>query len=366
MSIDTDTIEIPKPKKTPKITNHDLLYGKPVTPIERLNHMSDEMYEEFILAWANEYLPSKYKKLRRCGGAGDKGRDVIGILDSTTKEWDNYQCKHYGNELTPTNFYVELGKLCYYTFQNEYTIPNNYYIIGKNGVGTKLGDLLEDPTKLRTKLIENWTKYVESKITKKGDGKVKLENGLKGYVEKFDFSIVKAIEPHELIEQFKETSSFLYYFGGSITKYREETIVPPIDDNETKMRYVEQLLIAYSEEVSKEINSIKELMDYGLFEVHFNLQRKNFYSVETLKQFERDNLPPDSSAFDDLKDEILTAIYSKVVATYENSFKRLESVLSHSTLLNITSNPLSVTISLHDKQGICHHLVNDNKISWKI
>ena len=85
-----------------------------------------------------------------------------------------------------------------------------------------------------------------------------------------------------------------------------------------------------------------------------------------MKQFERDNLPPDSNAFEDLKEEIFNAVYSKVLANYENSFKKLVSVLNHSTLLNISANPLTVTISLHDKQGICHHLVNESKISWNI
>ena len=113
-------------------------------------------------------------------------------------------------------------------------------------------------------------------------------------------------------------------------------------------------------------NSVEELNVYGEYKVHFDLQRKNFYSVETLKQFERDNLPPDSNAFEDLKEEIFNAVYSKVLANYENSFKKLVSVLNHSTLLNISANPLTVTISLHDKQGICHHLVNESKISWNI
>ena len=96
------------------------------------------------------------------------------------------------------------------------------------------------------------------------------------------------------------------------------------------------------------------------------MQTKNFYSVESLKQFERDNLPSDSRAFEDLKDEIYTAVYSKVLTAHANGFKRLISVLEHSTLLNISANPLTVTISILDKQGICHHLVTENKLSWII
>ena len=366
MDLEKDTIEIKKPESTPKITNHDLLYGKPISPMQRLAGMDDAEFEEIITEWTHEYLSSKYESVRRCGAAGDKGRDVIAWINKTEKRWDNYQCKHYKNKLTPTNFYVELGKLCYYTFNEDYPIPQIYFIVSQEGVGTKLGDLLDDAEKLKKALILNWGNYVEKKITSKGTGEVKLEGEFKEYVENFNFSIIKSIEPHELIEQHGKTSYHLFHFGGGIKKYRKETIVPNIVDREKRMRYVKQLLYAYGEEISKEINSVEELNVYGEYKVHFDLQRKNFYSVETLKQFERDNLPPDSNAFEDLKEEIFNAVYSKVLANYENSFKKLVSVLNHSTLLNISANPLTVTISLHDKQGICHHLVNESKISWNI
>jgi hypothetical protein len=214
-------------------------------------------------------------------------------------------------------------------------------------------------------LIENWDKYVKTKISNKDTGEIKLEGELKKYVEKFDLSILKSIEPHELIEQHSKTSFHWFHFGGGIKKYRKETIVPEFLDSEKEMRYVKQLLLAYGEEINKEINSIEELNVYGQFRIHFDIQRKNFYSIETLKQFERDNIPPDCNAFEDLKDEIYSAVYSKILATYDNAFKKLISVLEYSTLINIASNPLTVTISIHDKQGICHHLVNENKMSWK-
>lgn len=363
MSLYKDTIDIPSPKSTPKITNQDLLVGKPISPMQRLEVMNDAEFEEIVTEWTSEYLSTKYESVRRCGAAGDKGRDVIAWINKSEKKWDNYQCKHYGNKLTPTNFYVELGKLCYYTFSNDFPTPQNYFIVSQEGVGTKLGDLLDDAAKLREALITNWVKYVESKITSTGE--IKLEGALKEYVEKFDFSIVKSVEPHELIEQHGKTSYHWFHFGGGIKKYRKETSVPIIDEEEKEMRYVKQLLIAYSEEISAEVNSVEELSKHGKFKVHFDIQRKNFYSVETLKQFERDNLPPDSTAFETLKEEILSAVYSKVLATHENSFKRMIAVLEHSSILNITSNPLTVTISLQDQQGVCHHLVNENKLSWK-
>ncbi len=368
MNIEDDVIDLLIPQNKPKIilSNHDILYGKSITPMQRLAVMDEAEFEEIVTEWAFEYLSSKYEKVRRCGGAGDKGRDVIGIKNSSTKKWDNYQCKHYGNKLTPTNFYVELGKLCHYTFIKDYTIPDNYYIVGREGVGTALGDLLDDATKLKEALINNWAKYVESKITSKGAGKIKLEGTFRSHVENFDFSIIKSIEPLELIKQHSQTSYHLYHFGGGIKKIREETNVPQINIYEEEMRYVQQLLIAYGEELSLQINSVGELTKHGDYSIHFDMQRKNFHSIDTLKQFERDNLPPNSIAFESLKEEIYNAVYAKVLIFHQNSFRRLLSILEHSTSLNITANPLTVTISLHDRQGICHHLVNESKLSWKL
>jgi len=366
MDLDKNTLEITPPQSTPRITNHDLLYGKPIPPMQRLAGMDDTEFEEIVTEWTWEYLPTKYESIRRCGSAGDKGRDIIAWINKTEKKWDNYQCKHYKNKLIPTNFYVELGKLCYYTYINDYPIPQTYFIVSQEGVGTKLGDFLDNEAKLKKALITNWEKNVETKITSKGTGKITLDGKFKEYVENFDFSLVKSVEPHELIEQHRKTNYYLYHFGGAIKKYRKETIVPSISTSEEQMRYIKQLLLAYGENLSKEINSITELSAYGEYKIHFEIQRKNFYSVETLKQFARDNLPSDSSAFDDLKEEIYAAVYSKVLDVYENAFKRLITVLEHSTLLDISANPLVVTISLHDKQGICHHLVNESKLSWKI
>lgn len=357
-------MEIEKPKITRKISNHEILYGQPISPMQRLAVMSDSDFELIVTEWAFEYLATKYEKVRRCGAAGDKGRDVIGWIKKDENKWDNYQCKHYGSKLTPTNFYVELGKLCYYTYQKDYAIPQSYYLVTQEGVGNKLGDMIDTPATLKSELIANWDNYVKKKIT--SGREIELDGDFKAYVETFDFSIIKTIEPQELIEQHSKTSYHLYHFGGQIKKYRKDTSVPAIGADEISMRYIQQLLIAYGEEVSQAINSIEELAAHGHYKVHFDLQRKNFYSVETLKEFERDNLPPGSTAFDDLKEEIFTAVHTKMLATYENAFKRLSSVLDHTTLLNLISNPLSITVSIQDKQGICHHLVNESKLSWKL
>ena len=89
------------------------------------------------------------------GGAGDKGRDVVGYLGDpqTACEWDSYQCKHYDHPLMPTDIYTELGKLCVYTNRGDFTVPRRYRFVAPRGVGVKLHDMLRNAEKLREALI---------------------------------------------------------------------------------------------------------------------------------------------------------------------------------------------------------------------
>lgn len=51
----------------------------------------------------------------------------------------------YNSALAPSNYYLELGKLCYYTYTKDIPLPKSYYIVASNDIG---------PT-LQTIVIEN-------------------------------------------------------------------------------------------------------------------------------------------------------------------------------------------------------------------
>ena len=63
-------------------------------------------------------LESSYHGIKRFAGAGDKGIDVVGFISSNqfSDGWDNYQCKFYDKPLTPTDIWVEFGKIIYFTY----------------------------------------------------------------------------------------------------------------------------------------------------------------------------------------------------------------------------------------------------------
>lgn len=79
-----------------------------IAPIDRIKLFGATEWEEFVVEWAHS-LKCSYADVRRLGGAGDQGRDVIGIADDGS--WDNYQCKHYAQPLAPSQVWTEIGKL---------------------------------------------------------------------------------------------------------------------------------------------------------------------------------------------------------------------------------------------------------------
>ena len=107
---------------------------------------SPEEYELIIKSYVKDILSEKYSKVVRLGGSGDKGRDVVAYVNDEV--WDNYQCKHYKDPLTPYDIWVEIGKLCYYTHIGDFTVPRKYYFVSPCGVGTKLWDLLKNKKNL--------------------------------------------------------------------------------------------------------------------------------------------------------------------------------------------------------------------------
>ena len=156
---------VSKPKGIMRLSNSEVLSGKTISAIDTIKLMSPDEYEDFILEWVDGYMEEEYEHVLLLGGAGDKGRDIIGYIDKTKTKCDYYQCKHYDNQLTPTDIYLEIGKVLYYTFQNAIPTPRNHYFVAPKGEGPALHDLMQKPEELRKAVKENWKKYCKTKIT---------------------------------------------------------------------------------------------------------------------------------------------------------------------------------------------------------
>lgn len=122
--------------------------GLPIPKAARVQIFSPDDWEGFTEEWASSL--TGYAIVRRFAGSGDMGLDVAGFTDAAgfSAPWDNYQCKRYDHPLRPADIHVEIGKIIYYSWLGEYTVPRRHYFAASRDVGTtaaKLQDALFRP-----------------------------------------------------------------------------------------------------------------------------------------------------------------------------------------------------------------------------
>lgn len=360
MKEEEELIEPQEPQSIGLLSNSDVVLGIPIPPIDRLKIVSAENFEDIVREWIAGYCKTKYTKVRKPAGAGDKGRDVIAFIGDNG-DWDNYQCKHYDHPLHPGDIWLELGKLCYYTFHNHYQLPKKYYFVSPQGVGNTLGDLLDEPEKLKKELIDKWDDKCKVKITNTEN--IELTTELNEYIESIDFGIFTSLDPQELIEQLKTTRYFASRFGGGLQQ-RKKPSINSFENKEYSLRFIEQLFEAYSDHIKTPISNLEDLKPYTDYFEHFNRNRNCFYWAEALNQFSRDHLPPKNTCFEDLKEEVYIGVVDTCNNAHKSGYENVLKTTNEATKLTLSGNALLEKAQIQDKIGICHHLANENKLKW--
>lgn len=334
--------------------------GPPIPPIERLRHMSATQWEEFVLEWAQS-LTAKYARVERRSGAGDKGLDIVGFPDAKkATPWDNFQCKHYDHPLAPNEIWTELGKLAVHSFAGEYELPRAYAFVAPQGAGNSLQKLLTKPDELRAGLIAAWPKHCVDAIT--STGKTKLTKELREHiVKKIDFSIFSAPSPLVLIQQHATTPYHVFRFGGSLP-LRAPAPQPPASPAPSETNYVRALLDAYEDKLGVTLSAHSDVSDAEVRN-HFSRSRREFYSAESLREFSRDNLPPDT--FNTFLDEVDNGIADVAAATHSDGYARVLAVVQHAKALQLTANALIARTTQPDRGGMCHQLANEKRVQWR-
>lgn len=355
--------DLKQPSRKGRVTAREVLEGAIIAPIDRLKTISEDDFEIITAEWAFYYLKDKYGgQVKQMGGAGDKGRDVIAF--SKLGELDYYQCKHYKSPISPAGFWIEFGKLCYYTYKGEIAMPSNYIIFGQHGLGPSMLDLIDQPKSINAELINQWTK----KCASIDSGKAVMTEKLKAYIMSFDFSIVSTLEPLTFLDQYGNTPMFKIRFGGGVTSPRLQIPKPKSKIQNREIRYTNPLFAVYTEELGSVIPDMESLekADSDLF-LHFGDQRDGFYSAESLERFSRDNFPDhDPTPFDEMKAEAKSVVNNVLTAKRkESGLNRLTASVSAVQTLQFASNALYQEMNVIDKCGLCHHLVVDGVIgAW--
>lgn len=367
--MDDELVDVEAPPTRPACTPEEILLGPYVKPTDRIALYSDGEFEEMIKEWAFYYvrnLKGEYKQVRRLGGSGDMGRDVIGYVDpdSDPVVIDVYQCKHYGHKLQPAEFWPELAKLCIFTFEKKIPLPRKYYITAPQDCGPDLTALLDQPDDLRREFIAAWKKADAKKPLHKAKGGASyaLTGDLEAYVNAFDFKRIRCKDIEEVVDELRKVPhKYSPRFGGGLLKPPPVDLVPPDEIAESESGYVECLLAAYRQHKSDGSLTCEALTDYLLD--HFKISRVRYYCAETIREFSRDGLP-ESYTYAQVQDQVYHNIFDTVQRRdFKDGYDRTLHVATVAATTQIV-HPLKSYLKVASLQGICHQLANEGKVKW--
>lgn len=360
MIADSSLKEIkPKPPLLSASSEH-VQSGLPIPKAMRVRTFSPDDWEEFVEEWATS-LEVSYERVRRFAGSGDLGIDIAGFLSENgfPGGWDSYQCKRYDHPLRPSDVWVEIGKIIYYSFLGEYAPPRKHYFVCSQDIGTSLEKLLNNPENLKVKTFENWDSYCKKGITSTAE--VLLSGNLLAFFEGFNFNAFTSKSLVELIDGHSATGYHSVRFGGGLP-LRPVPTSPPATPAPAESRYIRQILDAYSDHLGTPIVDPAVLEHHASLKDDYLRQRERFYHAESLRNYARDTVP--DGTFNSLQDEIFHGVVDVCEGTHTDGFERMRSTVAHASQVAITSNPLAHATKVQDRQGICHQLANDDRLTW--
>lgn len=366
MSVDQYFVDIETKAASSTPTAAQVIGGIPIPPVRLLQVMSPEDWECFTEEWLSFHKgKGTYHSIRRYSGPGDLGLDVVAFTSEAGFEepWISYQCKHYDHALQPGDVYGEVGKIIYHSFQRTppfnraCRVPRRHVFVSPLGVGITVGRWFKDPNRFKKEVREKWESHCVPKI---GMGiEAPLEGALLDYFEAFDFSIFQDRTGVELIEEHAQTVFHAARFGGGLPP-RGQPDAPPSEPTKAESLYLRKMLDAYGDHLGQAVTVGDDLRPD--LEQHYNRQRILFYSAESLRNFARDRTPP--RTFDSLQDDVYHGVVDICEAAYTDALERLRTTVSTAAQVDVSGNALVGVTRVPDKQGICHQLANDDRLTW--
>ncbi len=145
----------------------------------------------------------------------------------------------------------------------------------------------------------------------------------------------------------------------------------PSEIKESEITYVTAILEAFAEDAKVQLITKDDLIskhEYKTYKEKLERYRTDFYKAESIRESLKDTiLEKQVGTFQKLEDEAYEAIIDKVEERYETSYERMINVLNHVTTVSLNSLITATNwIGNSEKKGICHILVNERRIKWKL
>jgi hypothetical protein len=286
---------------------------------------------------------------------------VIAWLDPNTaqsRRWSLYQCKHYGSALGAGVAAAEIAKVLFYSHRGDYRFPEEYHFVTHKGVTSPFQDLLDEPEKLRQFVVDNWGKYCRTEIRQEP---VDLSPELKGHIETVPFTVFRAKQPLELINEHAQTRYHLTVFGLPLVD-RPKPPKPPSEVAPGENEYVTQLLAVISADLGKPVSNLTDFLASEKHRRLFDRSRLTFYHAEGLKELARDQMA-DESFFDTLLGEFVDGLYHWHTGL-PDGYDRLIATIKASQTFQLSKHVLEPHVLPNDREGMCHQMANEGRVRW--
>jgi hypothetical protein len=329
--------------------------------VKQISGYGADEWEIFTREWQQGLAPLHgYHEVKRLGGAGDHGRDVIGLCSKAGCEgvWDNYQCKNYGAMLQTPTACRDAGKIIFHAFRGVFVPPRRCSFVAPKGPSMDLRDLLLRPSKFREEVIKTWNTRVAGHMV--DNQKHMLGGELAHYVEAYDFQSFGYATLDEMLDAHRLTAYWTQRFGGLLPSPRPGVTPEAIALHETV--YVRKLLDVYAEAAGTEITCASDLDAHAQWNTDLQKQRVKFFDAEAFMATYRDQTEPGTT--EDFADQILNAIEPSLMIP-GSGLNRLSTALTVAGKAEPAS-VLAPQAKTGIKQGVCHQLANDDHVTWKV
>jgi len=318
----------------------------------------DEELEIFCRQWVDR--KSGYDKVERFAGTGDLGRDVVGFLTPQRHDgaWDNFQCKQYKRKLSEGDGLLAVGKVLYWASQGRFSVPKKFYFVAPKGLSRDLATLVDQPSKFKAALVAKWGTACATKIVQ--GQTLTLGAALQQAIDGFDFANVEKITIDEIMADKATVPLLVEYYGADPGEYPAGVV--PADVTAEELRYLAQLVDAYGERAQKKFSGPAAVLDDPAHGPSLRQHRESYFEADAFQKFYRDSTSP--KIIDAFRRDIHFGIKAQLGAPSADTLARVDAVMTQASVVS-PAGPLAKYAYVPVKQGICHHLVNDEVISWK-
>ncbi len=149
---------------------------------------------------------------------------------------------------------------------------------------------------------------------------------------------------------------------------RPASVPVPEEATNDEQLYINELFRAYGDAEGLDTFSRDDLVMYPDYEEDLEDRRVDFYAAESIRRGVMELGDGDlSDQFDVLKDETYNGVKDTVRRVHLNGYECMLAVMEQAVKVPVDNYLLGASpywISGKIKKGVCHHLVNDEKLVW--